>query len=66
MAIPKNIPLFGFEIFKEIEIELESVKNIFPYSTNNDSYSAVVNLCIEKMRELSEKKRAEIENKIWD
>lgn len=66
MAIPKNIPLFGFEIFKEIEIELESVKNIFPYSNNNDSYSAVVNLCIEKMRELAEKKRAEIENKIWD
>ena len=66
MAIPKNIPLFGFEIFKEIEIELESVKNIFPYSNNNDSYNAVVNLCIEKMRELSEKKRAEIENKIWD
>jgi hypothetical protein len=66
MAIPKNIPLFGFEIFKEIEIELESVKNIFPYSNNNDSYNAVVNLCIEKMKELSEKKRAEIENKIWD
>lgn len=66
MAVPKNIPLFGFEIFKEIEIELESVKNIFPYSNNNDSYNAVVNLCIEKMKELSEKKRAEIENKIWD
>jgi hypothetical protein len=66
MSIPKNMPLFGFEIFREIEIELESVKNVFPYSTNNDSYSAVVNLCIEKMRELSEKKRAEIENKIWD
>jgi hypothetical protein len=66
MAIPKNIPLFGFELFKEIEIELESVKNIFPYSNNNDSYNAVVNLCIEKMKELSEKKRAEIENKIWD
>jgi hypothetical protein len=66
MAIPKNIPLFGFEIFKEIEIELESVKNIFPYSNNNDSYNAVVNLCIEKMKELSEKKRVEIENKIWD
>jgi hypothetical protein len=66
MAIPKNIPLFGFEIFKEIEIELESVKNIFPYSNNNDSYNAVVNMCIEKMKELSEKKRAEIENKIWD
>jgi hypothetical protein len=66
MSLPKNMPLFGFEIFREIEIELESVKNVFPYSTNNDSYSAVVNLCIEKMRELAEKKRAEIENKIWD
>ena len=66
MAIPKNMPLFGFEIFKEIEIELESVKNMFPYSNNNDSNNAVVNLCIEKMKELSEKKRAEIENKIWD
>jgi hypothetical protein len=66
MSIPKNIPLFGFEIFKEIEIELESVKNMFPYSNNNDSNNAVVNLCIEKMKELSEKKRAEIENKIWD
>jgi len=66
MSLPKNMPLFGFEIFREIEIELESVKNVFPYSTNNDSYSAVVNLCIDKMRELAEKKRAEIETKIWD
>jgi hypothetical protein len=66
MAIPKNIPLFGFELFKEIEIELENVKNIFPYSNNNDSYNAVVNLCIEKMKELADKKRTEIENKNWD
>jgi hypothetical protein len=66
MAIPKNMPLFGFEIFKEVELELERVKNMFPYSNNNDSNNAVVDLCIEKMKELSEKKREEIENKIWD
>jgi hypothetical protein len=66
MALPKNITLFGFEIFKEMEIELENVKNIFPYSNNNDSYNAVVNLCIEKIKELSEKKRKEIEDKNWD
>jgi hypothetical protein len=66
MALPNNIPLFGFEIFKEVEIDLEQVKNIFPYSNNNDSYNAVVNLCIERVRELAEKKRAEIDNKEWD
>jgi len=66
MALPKNIPLFGFEIFKEMEMELENVKNIFSYSNNNDSYNAVVDLCIEKIKEFSEKKRADIEDKIWD
>jgi hypothetical protein len=66
MSIPKNIPLFGFEIFKEVELNLEQVKNIFPYSNNNDSYNAVVNLCIERIREMAENKRAEMENKEWD
>ena len=66
MSIPKNMPLFGFEIFKEVELELERVKNMFPYSTNNDSNNAVVELCIQKIKELSERKRSEIENKLWD
>lgn len=66
MSTPKNIPLFGFEIFREVEMNLEQMKNIYPYSKNNDSYNAVVDLCIEKIREMSKNKRAEIENKIWD
>jgi hypothetical protein len=66
MSIPKNIPLFGFEIFKEIELNLEQMKNIFPYSNNNDSYNAVVKLCIERVREMAESKRTEMENKEWD
>lgn len=66
MSIPKNIPLFGFEIFREVEMNLEQMKNIFPYSSNNDSYNAVVDLCIEKVREMAEKKRTDMEDKIWD
>jgi len=66
MSRLNNIPLFGFEIFKEVEMELEQVKNIFPYSNNKDLYNSIVELCIEKVKQLSEKKRSELENKIWD
>lgn len=66
MALLKNIPLFGFEIFKEVELKLEQMKNVFPYSNNNDSNNAIVDLCIEKVRVMAEEKEKEIENKIWD
>ena len=66
MAIPKNTLLFGFEIFKEIEMNLEQMKNVFPYSNNNDSYNAIVDLCIERIRVMAEEKEKEIETKIWD
>ena len=66
MAIPKNTLLFGFEIFKEIEMNLEQMKNVFPYSNNNDSYNAIVDLCIERIKVMAEEKKKEIETKIWD
>ena len=66
MAIPKNTLLFGFEIFKEIEMNLEQMKNVFPYSNNNDSYNAIVDLCIERIKVMAEDKKKEIETKVWD
>lgn len=66
MAIPKNTLLFGFEIFKEVQLNLEQMKNVFPYSNNNDSYNAIVDLCIERIRVMAEEKEKEIETKIWD
>lgn len=66
MAIPEHVPLFGFEIFKEIELELEKFKNIYPYSNQNDSNNALIKLCIERIKELAEEKKRDIENKIWD
>jgi len=57
MSIPNNTPIFGFEIFKEIELELEKVKDVYPYSNNNDSYNAIVDLCIEAIRKVAADKR---------
>lgn len=66
MSLPNNIQYFGFEIFKEIEMELEKFKNIYPYSNQNDIYNAVVTLCITRIREIAEAKRRDIENRFWD
>lgn len=66
MSVPNNIQVFGFEIFKEIEIELSKAKNVYPYSNNNDSYNAIVDLCIQLVKDLSDKKKQEINNQFWD
>jgi hypothetical protein len=50
--------LFGFEIFLEIEIELEKLKNLYPYSNNNEINNAMVNLCKEAVKAVADKKKA--------
>jgi hypothetical protein len=49
--------LFGFEIFIEIEQELEKLKNIYPYSNNNEINNAMVELCKEAIRVIADKKK---------
>ena len=66
MPVPNNVPLFGFEIFKEIEMELSKMKNVFPYSNNNDSYNAIVDLCIQATKNVEERKRQDLDDKFWD
>ena len=50
--------LFGFEIFIEIEQELEKLKNLYPYSNNNEINNAMVNLCKEAIKAVADKKKA--------
>ncbi len=49
--------LFGFEIFIEIEQELEKLKNIYPYSNNNQINNAMVELCKEAVKIVADRKR---------
>ena len=66
MSLPNNIPLFGFEIFREIEIELAKVKDAFPYSNSNDSYNAIVDLCIKAVKDTADRKRQSLDKEFWD
>jgi|APGre2960657468_1045069.scaffolds.fasta_scaffold76120_2 hypothetical protein len=52
--------LFGFEIFLEIEIELEKLKNLYPYSNNNEINNAMVNLCKEALKVVADRKKQSI------
>jgi hypothetical protein len=52
--------LFGFEIFLEIEIELEKLKNLYPYSNNNEINNAMVNLCKEALKVVANRKKQSI------
>jgi hypothetical protein len=61
-----NIRLFGFEIFKEIELELQKFKDLYPYSNNNESYNSMVDLCINKIKEIADSKKEEHKNNFWD
>ena len=61
-----NIRLFGFEIFKEIELELQKFKDLYPYSNNNESYNSMVDLCINKIKEIADLKKEEHKNNFWD
>ena len=61
-----NIRLFGFEIFKEIELELQKFKDLYPYSNNNESYNSIVDLCINKIKEIADLKKEEHKNNFWD
>lgn len=49
--------LFGFEIFIEIEQELDRLKNIYPYSNNNEIHNAMIELCKEAVRVVADRKR---------
>jgi|TARA_R110000868_G_scaffold392449_1_gene663101 hypothetical protein len=49
--------LFGFEIFLEIEIELEKLKNLYPYSNNNEVNNAMINLCKEAVKVVADRKK---------
>ena len=48
---------FGFEIFLEIEIELEKLKNLYPYSNNNEVNNAMINLCKEAVKVVADRKK---------
>jgi hypothetical protein len=52
--------LFGFEIFIEIEQELEKLKNLYPYSNNNEINNAMVNLCKEAVKIIADRKKDSI------
>ena len=52
--------LFGFEIFLEIEIELEKLKNLYPYSNNNEVNNAMINLCKEAVKVVADRKKQSI------
>jgi hypothetical protein len=52
--------LFGFEIFLEIEIELEKLKNLYPYPNNNEINNAMVNLCKEALKVVADRKKQSI------
>lgn len=52
--------LFGFEIFLEIEIELEKLKNLYPYSNNNEINNAMVNMCKEALKVVANRKKQSI------
>ena len=49
--------LFGFEIFLEIEIELEKLKNLYPYSNNNEVNNAMINICKEAVKVVADRKK---------
>ena len=52
--------LFGFEIFIEIEQELEKLKNLYPYSSNNEINNAMVEMCKAAVKAVADKKKASI------
>lgn len=52
--------LFGFEIFIEIEQELEKLKNLYPYSNNNEINNAMVELCKEAIKTVADRKKASV------
>lgn len=56
--------LFGFEIFLEIEIELEKLKNLYPYSNNNEINNAMINLCKEAVKVVADRKKQSMSSPI--
>jgi hypothetical protein len=42
------------DVYTEIIEELEQLKNLYPYSNNNDVYNKVIDICIAKIKEISE------------
>ena len=60
MPLPQNIRPFGTEIFIEIEQEILKLKDIYPYSTNNESYNKIIDLCVEAVKEVQARKKDEL------
>lgn len=60
MPLPHNIRPFGTEIFIEIEQEILKLKDIYPYSTNNESYNKIIDLCVEAVKEVQARKKDEL------
>jgi hypothetical protein len=52
-----NDRLFGFELFTEINAEIDKIKNLYPYSNNNHAYNAIVDMCKDKVKELANRKK---------
>lgn len=53
---------FGTEIFIEIEQEMLKLKNIYPYSANNESYNKIIELCIAAVHEVRDRKKEDLKN----
>jgi len=49
--------LFGLEIFLEIEIVLEKLKNLYTYSNNNEVNNAMIDLCKEALKVVADRKK---------
>ncbi len=66
MSVPEHTKLFGFDIFKEIESEIKDVKDVFMHSNSRDSYNAIVEMCIEALKRVEDRKRELLDNEFWD
>lgn len=51
-------------VISEIVKELEGLKNLYPYSNNNQLYNSVIDLCIDKIHGLKENPDPESKNPI--
>jgi hypothetical protein len=56
--------LFGFEIFIEIEQELEKIKNIYPYSDKNEAYNVIVDLCKQAVKDVADRRKSDLSNPV--
>lgn len=60
MPLEKTNRPFGTEIFIEIEQEMLKLKNLYPYSANNESYNKIIDLCIASVQEVRDRKKEDM------